>query len=66
MDYAIHKACKREIIWVMTENGKKTMLDREPEKMWVFTLSGTWKMVDCYRSHFATCPQDKHLSGEKG
>ena len=58
MDYANCKACKAEIIWIMTENGKKCPLDREPEKRWVFTLSGTWKLVDTYISHFATCPSE--------
>jgi len=58
MDFGKCKACKADIAWIMTENGKKCPLDREPEKRYVLTLSGTWKMVDTYVSHFATCPQE--------
>ena len=62
MDYANcrggvgRKGCGAPIIWITTENGKKCPLDREPEKRYVMTLRGDWKMVDTYVSHFATCP----------
>ena len=57
------RGCGADIYWIVTEAGKKHPIDREPEKMWVMTLSGDWKMVDCFRSHFASCPYSRDHSG---
>ena len=65
MDYAKCRGCKADIIWIVTENGKKCPLDRKPEKRWVMTLKGTWKLVDTYISHFATCEQEQLFRKDK-
>lgn len=67
MNYATCKGkdCGAEIIWIKTENDKNHPVDRKPEKMWVMTLSGRWKLVDCYRSHFGTCPAEAMFRKDK-
>ena len=62
MDKGNCRSCNAEIIWIKTSAGKPMPLDAKPEKLFVY-LSGEshpsqsdWQMRDCYRSHFATCP----------
>lgn len=67
MDYAKCKGtdCGAEIIWIKTEAGKNHPVDRKPEKRWVLTLSGAWKLVDTYGTHFNTCPAEAMFRGKK-
>ena len=55
------KSCKANIEWICTPDGKKQPIDAKPKKMWVYFETVGWQLVDCYESHFSTCPDaDKH------
>ena len=57
------KGCGAEIIWIETRGGKKHPVDAKPRKMWV-KLAEKWFLMDCYETHFATCPKSKDFSGK--
>lgn len=63
------KSCHAEITWIKTPAGKPHPLNAAPVKVWVPTFAGyfertgqgeravqSWRLVDGYTSHFATCP----------
>ena len=59
------KSCDADIIWIKTKKGKFHPVDAKPKKLWVqdqYSVEFNGMMlVDCYESHFATCPNaDKH------
>ncbi len=70
------RSCQAEIIWAITEAGKRIPLDDEPAletPAGLFTLDSNWpgeggpRAISAaagarlYRSHFATCPNaDQH------
>ena len=55
------RSCRAEIIWALTENGKRIPLDRKREKRFVLWdhPDGDFRavMTEVYVPHFATCPQ---------
>jgi len=51
------KTCKAEIIWIKTPAGKSDLVDAKPQQVWVMEGRTSWKLVNGYTSHFATCPQ---------
>ncbi len=54
------RSCGAEILWVKTTNGKDMPVDAKPERLMVAYANG-YHLEDCYRSHFATCPNaDQH------
>lgn len=68
------RSCNAEIIWAITENGKKIPLDAEPvaRPIGLFAIdtstdpplavsTASERREPEYRSHFATCPNaDQH------
>jgi hypothetical protein len=62
------RTCHREIVWGVTEAGKRVPLD-PPEKRYIradlmaehYATEDDYIMVETHVSHFATCPQaDQH------
>ena len=53
------KYCDVEIIFIINTNGNSVPVDAKAQKRYVRTLSGEWKLVDCFRPHQATCPHYK-------
>jgi len=62
MDRGTCRSCRAPIYWVPTEKtGKLMPLDVAAEKRIVVLTSGEARVVDCYVSHFSTCPsRDLH------
>ena len=63
------KTCKAEIQWIETKAGKKHPVNKEPKKMWNYQWipgegRSMWVLIDCYESHFATCPDAKEHSNK--
>jgi len=57
------KSCGAEIIWIKTSTGKNHPIKAKPKKMWVFEATmNEWLLLDCYETHFFTCPQSKQWS----
>jgi hypothetical protein len=53
------KGCGAEIVWSVTQLGKRIPLDARPERRFLL-LSDPGegvRLVDTYQSHFATCPK---------
>ena len=55
------RSCGAEIVWAITEAGKRIPLDAEPERRFVLTTDlatndQTARSTATYISHFATCP----------
>lgn len=48
--------CGAEIVWAITEAGKRMPLDAKPEKRFVVDDADGCHLVDTYVSHFSTCP----------
>jgi hypothetical protein len=55
-------SCGAEIIWTVTEAGRRMPIDAKPEKRVVLRkqendpLTPLARVVDTFISHFATCP----------
>jgi len=54
------KSCGAEIEWIKTWKGENYPVNAKPKKMFT-KIKGYWILVDCYETHFATCPDaDQH------
>lgn len=70
MDKATCRSCGAEILWAVTEKGRRIPLDAKAEKRFVSAPCDAnapdadqvhVRVEDTYVSHFATCPQaDQH------
>jgi hypothetical protein len=58
MNFTKCKGCKKEVAWIRNTEGKNILVDAEPENRYVMTLNGEWKMVQCFRVHWDTCPSE--------
>lgn len=48
------EGCGAQIFWIKSEKGRATPVDTRKKS--IFTeVEGTWKLVQGYESHFATC-----------
>lgn len=58
--------CGAGIKWIKTELGKNHPISEgSNKKLWVFMPDGKWRLMDCYESHFASCPKaDNFRRGE--
>lgn len=58
------KSCGAEIIWTVTDKGKRMPVDAAPEHRFTLVRQGADMRavyVPVYTSHFATCPHaDEH------
>ena len=60
--YGACRGCGADIVWAVTEKGKRVPLNPKSEKRFIFT---SWPQIeptlvtlmDTYVSHFATCPK---------
>jgi hypothetical protein len=58
MDSGSCRSCGAPVLWVTMVSGKKMPLDQVPKKLVVLgpLPEQQGQVVDCYTSHFATCP----------
>jgi len=52
------QGCGADTAWIETK-GKRHLINRKPKKMFVLDSFDRFiaaKLVNCYESHFATCP----------
>jgi hypothetical protein len=57
------KGCNAPIKWITTPEGRKTPLDQRPTVYWVKDLRDTWRLVQFYTPHHATCPEVNQFRG---
>lgn len=60
------RGCGADILWALTEAGKRVPLDAKPEKRFIKAdLSPQVRLVDTYLSHFVTCPDASKFPPER-
>lgn len=63
------RGCGKEIVWGVTNDGKKIPLDPRPPVYRIFThpegFIGAERDREALCSHFATCPKANQFSGSR-